>query len=148
MGQQGLRGLQTRRSGQEVGGGGAGLRLVLAPWRLVSAGQDDGAVRGDCDRVLGVSGPAAVSAAEGPAVGVDAIAVLAAGQEPRLDRYDQPRAEPEAAPGAALVGYRWSLVHEAADAVSPEIGADPVADCAPHGSDRCRYVPDPRSGHG
>src|SRR5215469_14345594 len=102
---------------------------------LVSGGQDDRAVPGDCDRVLGVSGPAAVGAAERPAVGVDAVAVLAAGQEPRLDRYDQPRAEPEAAPGAALVGYRRSLVHEAADAMAPEIRADPVADSAPRGSD-------------
>jgi hypothetical protein len=42
------------------------------------------------DGVLGVGGAAAVGAADGPSVVVDPVAVPAAGQEPRLDRDDEP----------------------------------------------------------
>src|SRR5690242_21947165 len=98
-------------------------------------GQDLGAVLGDGHRVLGVGGPAAVAAADRPAVAVDPIHVPAAGQEPGLDGDDKTGDEPVTVPLGSLVGDVRILVHGPADAVAAEVGADPVARLAPDGAD-------------
>src|SRR5271170_8190538 len=89
--------------------------------------QDLGAVGGDGDRVLGVGRAAAVAAADGPAVVIDVVAVLAAGQEPWFDRDDQARGQPLAAAARSGVGDVRILVHGPADTVTAEVGADAVA---------------------
>src|SRR5262249_35707590 len=129
----------------------SGPAVVLAPWWLVSGGQDDGAVSGDCDRVLGVSGPAAVGAAESPAVGADAVAVLAPGQAPRLAPACPPPAPP-AAPRAARGGPVWApgggAVPAAPSPPPPDPRRPPRPPRPPRRPARRRYVPDPRAGHG
>src|SRR5689334_23799579 len=109
-------------------------------------GQDLGAVLGDGHRVLGVGGPAAVAAADRPAVAVDPVHVPAAGQEPGLDGDDQPGDKLAAAAGGALVGDGRVLVHGPADAVTAEVGADPVASRAADRADGGGDVPDPGAG--
>ena len=94
------------------------LRLS-GPWRFDGSRgqrgrrQDARAVVGDGDGVLDVGGPAAVGAAQRPAVGVDPVVVAAAGQEPRLDRDDQPGAQRHPTARTALVGHVRRLVHRA-----------------------------------
>jgi hypothetical protein len=130
----------------------AGLALTLfaargplrrRPAPRLRRGQDDRAVLGDGDGVLDVGRAAPVAAADGPAVPVDAVVVAAAGQEPGLDRDDQPGPQPEAAPRGALVGDVGVLVHGPADAVAAEVGVDPVAGRASRRADGGRDVPDP-----
>src|ERR1039458_10406726 len=78
------------------GAGGLGCCPRLVPLRAgvvrrgLRRGEDERAVGRDGDGVLDVGGAAAVGAADGPAVAVNAVAVAAAGQEPRLDRDDEP----------------------------------------------------------
>src|ERR1035438_3206499 len=98
-----------------AGAGGSGI------------GQYRRAVGGDGHGVLDVRRAAAVAAADRPAVVVDLIAVLAAGQEPRLDRDDQPRHQLVTAATASLVRDVRVLVHRPADTVTAEIGADALA---------------------
>src|SRR6185312_8465729 len=102
----------------------------------------------DRDRVLHVSRAHAVAAADGPAVSVDLVAVLAAGQEPWLDRDDQPGPEPVTAPGWSLVGDVRVLVHGPAYAVTAEIDADAVARGAPGRADGRGDVADAGAGQG
>src|SRR5208282_601577 len=115
---------------------GAGAPRARRTWVGSGHRQDLRAVLGDGHRVLDVSRPAAIAAADRPAVVVDLIDVLAAGQEPRLDGDDQPGDEPPTAPGRSFVGDVGILVHGPADAVTAEVGADPVARRAPGGADR------------
>src|SRR6201989_3685850 len=111
-------------------------------------GEDLRAVLGDGTRVLDVRRPAAVAAADRPAVAVDPVHVPAAGQEPGLDRDDQPGDELAAAARGALVGDGRVLVHGPADAVTAEVGADPVASPAADRADGGGEVPDPGAGNG
>src|ERR1700723_1395022 len=93
------------RGGPRVRGAGTTGRSVKKKWGgPLREGQDLGAVGGDGHRVLGVRRAVAVAAADGPAVVVDVVAILAAGQEPRLDGDDQARGQPVAAAGAAPGG--------------------------------------------
>src|SRR6201989_3415160 len=100
--------------------GGARARVRSA----LKDGQDLRAVLGDGDRVLGVRRPAAVAAADRPAVAVNPVNVPAAGQEPGLNRDDQPGDELAAAAAGALVGDGRVLVHGPADRVTAEVRAD------------------------
>src|ERR1700760_1055586 len=109
-----------------------GARARFRP--ALKDGEDLRAVLGDGHRVLGVRRPAAVAAADRPAVPVDPVHVPAAAQEPRLEGGDRAGADPGAAAGGTLVGHRRLLVHGPADAVAAEIGADPVAPRAPDGA--------------
>lgn len=73
-----------------------------------------GAVWGYRDGVLDVGGAAAVSGSDGPGVSVDHVAVIAADQEPRLDRDHQARAELASVACLAFVGHRRALDHVSA----------------------------------
>src|SRR5690606_34176952 len=105
-------------------------------------GEDEGAVVGDGDGVLGVGGVGAVGGAQRPAVGVDLV-VAAAGGQHRLDGEGHAGAQRQPAAGTAPVGDGRVLVHAAADAVAAEVarhrvgaavsggdGVDGVADVA------------------
>src|SRR6478609_4767411 len=113
----------TARGGPGTARGGTGARARVV--RYLKDGQDLRAVLGDGHRVLGVRGPAAVAAADRPAVAVDPVHVPAAGQEPGLDGDHQPGDELSASSRGALVGNVRVLVHGPADTVAAEVGADP-----------------------
>src|SRR5690606_37116644 len=82
--------------------------------------EDEGAVVGDGDGVLGVGGVGAVGGAQRPAVGVDLV-VAAAGGQHRLDGEGHAGPQRQPAAGTAPVGDGRVLVHAAADAVAAEV---------------------------
>jgi hypothetical protein len=93
--------------------------------------------------VLGVRGAAAVRGAYRPAVLVEVDAVLAARDEPGLDREHQAGDQPQAASRLAPVGDVRVLVHGAADAVAAEVRGDAVPACLAELADRGRDVAEP-----
>src|SRR4051812_11554700 len=92
----------------------------------LAAGEDQGAVLGDGDGVLGVGGARAVGRADGPAVRVVGDLVGGAG-EPGFEGQGEPRPQAQPPSGPSGVGDVGVLVHRAPEPVATELEVDRIA---------------------